>query len=175
MSIYPPPPVQPLATTTLRCISMNLAGIYLFIDLPLACESSQARVKLELQLLAYATATPDQSLVGDLHHSWQQHRSLTNWSRPGIEPVSSWILVRFITAESQWEFLVYFFNSEIHLLNLTLFNLSQSWICTELFTRFCFHKPSFRNFLFYPIPFFFSPFSFDKRCLPYKLLLCQLH
>ena len=29
--------------------------------------------------------------------------SLTHWVRPGIEPVSSWILVRFISAEPQWE------------------------------------------------------------------------
>ena len=29
--------------------------------------------------------------------------SLTHWTRPGIEPVSSWILVRIITAEPQWE------------------------------------------------------------------------
>ena len=29
--------------------------------------------------------------------------SLTHWARPGIEPASSWILVRLITAEPQWE------------------------------------------------------------------------
>ena len=29
--------------------------------------------------------------------------SLTHWVRRGIEPASSWILVRFITAEPQWE------------------------------------------------------------------------
>ena len=31
--------------------------------------------------------------------------SLTHWARPGIEPVSSWILVRFLTTESQWKLL----------------------------------------------------------------------
>ena len=30
-------------------------------------------------------------------------RPLTHWGRPGIEPATSWILVRFITAEPQWE------------------------------------------------------------------------
>ena len=30
-------------------------------------------------------------------------RSLTHWARPGIEPSSSWILVRFITAEPRQE------------------------------------------------------------------------
>ena len=29
--------------------------------------------------------------------------SLTHGARPGMEPLSSWILVRFITAEPQWE------------------------------------------------------------------------
>ena len=51
-----------------------------------------------------------------LHHSHSIHakpvtytaahghsRSLTHWARPGMEPTSSWILVRFITAEPQWE------------------------------------------------------------------------
>ena len=28
--------------------------------------------------------------------------ALTHWVRPGINPVSSWILVRFITVEPQW-------------------------------------------------------------------------
>ena len=30
-------------------------------------------------------------------------RSLTHWAGPGIKPSSSWILVRFVNAESQWE------------------------------------------------------------------------
>ena len=32
-------------------------------------------------------------------------RSLTHWARPGIEPASSWILVRFVSAEPRWKFL----------------------------------------------------------------------
>ena len=32
--------------------------------------------------------------------------SLTHWARPGIEPVSSWILVRFISAAPQQELLL---------------------------------------------------------------------
>ena len=62
-------------------------------------------VKLEPQLLAYTTTTAswDPSRVCNLHHSSQQARSLNHWARPGIEPASSCILVRFITAEPQWE------------------------------------------------------------------------
>ena len=32
--------------------------------------------------------------------------SLTHWGRPGIEPVSSWILVRFVSTEPQWELIM---------------------------------------------------------------------
>ena len=35
---------------------------------------------------------------------------LTHWARPGIKSVSSWILVRFITAESQQELLFFSIN-----------------------------------------------------------------
>ena len=55
-------------------------------------------VKLELQLLAYATATWDPSHIYDLHHSHSNARSLTHWARPWIEPSSSWILVGFINS-----------------------------------------------------------------------------
>ena len=37
-------------------------------------------------------------------------RSLTHWSRPGIEPTSSWVLVRFFNHWAQWERLVCFFS-----------------------------------------------------------------
>ena len=35
--------------------------------------------------------------------------SLTHWARPGIEPMSSWILVGFVTAEPWWKLLVILF------------------------------------------------------------------
>ena len=71
-------------------------------------------VKSELELLAYttATATQDPSHICGLHNSSWQHWSLTHWVRPGIEPTSSWILVRFIIVEPQWELpplLIFFF------------------------------------------------------------------
>ena len=67
-------------------------------------EVPRLRVELELQLLAYTTgtATQDLSHVYDLQCSSQQCRIL-NPLRAGIEPMSSWILVRFVTAEPQWE------------------------------------------------------------------------
>ena len=55
-------------------------------------------VKLELLLLAHTTATamPDPSRICDLCHSSWQHWKLNTLRRePGIEPISSWILVGF--------------------------------------------------------------------------------
>ena len=56
-------------------------------------------VKLELQLLAYitATATRDPSHICYLHHSSWQHQILNPLREARIKSSSSWILVRFIT------------------------------------------------------------------------------
>ena len=42
-------------------------------------------------------------------------RCLTHWVRPGIEPVSSWILVRFVTAEPPWDSFCMLFDFILHL------------------------------------------------------------
>ena len=78
---------------------------------PRHMEVPRLGVESELQLSAYttATATRDPSCVFDLHHSSWQRRSLTHCARPGIEPASSWILVRFVSvAPQQNSFLFYF-------------------------------------------------------------------
>ena len=63
-------------------------------------------VKLELQLLAYitATATSDPSYFCDQHYS-SKPRILNALSKAGDKPASSWMLVGFVTAEPQWELL----------------------------------------------------------------------
>ena len=65
---------------------------------PKHMEFPRPGVELELQLPAYTTATalPDANFICDLQHSSLQCQIL-NWARPGIEPSSSWILVRFLT------------------------------------------------------------------------------
>ena len=61
-------------------------------------------VELELPLPAYTTATatamPDSRGVYGLTATLDP---LTPCVGPGIKPTSSWILVRFFTAEPQWE------------------------------------------------------------------------
>ena len=49
-------------------------------------------VELETQLLAYTTATSPAYTA-----ACSNAESLTQWMRPGMEPTSSWILVRFLT------------------------------------------------------------------------------
>ena len=74
-------------------------------------------VKLEVQLPAYTTATaiPDPSCIcGNVG-------SLNPWVRPGIKPMSSWMLVAFITTELQQEHLKLFFK----LRESTVFNYWQ--------------------------------------------------
>ena len=66
---------------------------------------SQARGWIGALAAAYATATACQ--IGVMSETYTavhgNARSLIHWARPGIKPVSSSMLVRFITVESQQE------------------------------------------------------------------------
>ena len=72
---------------------------------PWHMEVARLGVESELQLLAYviATATPDLSHLCNPHHSSQQCQILNLLNRPGIESVSSWMLIRFISAKPRQE------------------------------------------------------------------------
>ena len=65
-------------------------------------------VESELQPPAYttSTATQDLSRICNLHHRSRQHRILNRLSGVGIKPMSSWMLVRFISTEPRWELFV---------------------------------------------------------------------
>ena len=88
-------------------ISSSLPGLQVPLVLKVCCcsfslqhmEIPRPGVELELELLAYttATATPDSSCTGTNTTAPGNARSLTHWVRPGMEPASSWILVRFVT------------------------------------------------------------------------------
>ena len=68
-------------------------------------EVPRLEVESELQLPACTTATamrdPSQSVTYTTAHG--NAGSLTYWVSPGIKPASSWIPVRFITAQPWWE------------------------------------------------------------------------
>ena len=74
---------------------------FLFIGTPMAYGSSQGRGQIG-------------AVAASLHHSHSKARSLTHWSRPGIEPMSSWILVVFVTTEPLQELLKLFLNYAYH-------------------------------------------------------------
>ena len=68
---------------------------FFFRAAPMAYEGSRARVKSELQLPVYTTATQDLSCIYDLHHSSQQHQILNPLSEARDQArnlmVTSWI------------------------------------------------------------------------------------
>ena len=66
-------------------------------------EIPRQRVELGLQLPTHTTATPtwDPSCICTYTTALGNTGSLTHWMGPGIEPVSSWILVGFVSAEPQ--------------------------------------------------------------------------
>ena len=81
-------------------------------------EAPRLGAESELQLLAYttATATPIQAVSVTYTAAHGKARSLTHWARPGTEPASSWILVRFVTVEPRRELPGIFFGTRPHLL-----------------------------------------------------------
>ena len=69
-------------------------------------EGPRLRVKSELQLPAYTTATAAPGAMSVTYTTAHSNAwSLTHWARPGMEPLSSWALVRFVSAAPQGELL----------------------------------------------------------------------
>ena len=98
---------------TIHCLSVMLFFKKIIEDFllgphPWHMEAPRLGVKLELQSLAYTTARtmPDPSYICNLHHSSWQRQILNPLSEARDEPVSSWILVRFVSTESQQELVV---------------------------------------------------------------------
>ena len=75
---------------------------------PQHMEVPRLGVESELQLpaCATATATPDPSQVCYLHHGLQQCQILNPLSEARIKPVSSWMLIRFISIGAHRELLL---------------------------------------------------------------------
>ena len=88
--------------TQSHSICLNTFHIWLFSFLGLHLwhmEVSRLGIESELQLLAHttATATLDLNHIFNLHCRLGHTGSWTHWARPGIEPMSSWILLGFLT------------------------------------------------------------------------------
>ena len=96
----------------LHCFG-NCRVLFVFVFLgshPWYMEVPRLGVELDLQLPVYTTATAMPVLWATPATSPQLMAApvpyLTYWARPEIEPMSSWILVRFISTEPPWELLV---------------------------------------------------------------------
>ena len=87
------------------CVCVCVCMCFAFWAASAAYGSPQARGQIGAACASLLTATAmrEPSLVFDLHHSSLQGQILNPLSKPGIESVSSWILVGFVTAEPQWE------------------------------------------------------------------------
>ena len=104
-----------LYVTVFMCICLhtythtviNFLFFLLFLGpYPRHMEVPRPGVESELQLPAYTTAiyTQDLSHICDLDTTAHNNaRCLNHWARPGIETTSSWILVRFVSAEPRQE------------------------------------------------------------------------
>ena len=68
-------------------------------------------VELEVRQPAYAIAQQCQIRAASVTYITAHGNtgSLTHYARPGIKPASSWIPVRFVSAEPRWEVLEYIF------------------------------------------------------------------
>ena len=77
----------------------------LFRAVPMACGGSQARgpIRTVAAGLPTTTATRDPSAYETYTTAHVNTGSLTHWAGPGIEPASSWMLVRLVSAEPGWE------------------------------------------------------------------------
>ena len=64
---------------------------FIFMAMPVACRSSQARGQIEAAAVACATASArvDPRCIYDLHQTLWQCQTLTHRVRPGFEPTPS--------------------------------------------------------------------------------------
>ena len=92
--------IYPSLCLFLFSLSLSFSLFLCFLGLQVQhMELPRLVVKLELQLPACATATWDPSRVGDLHQTSGQCQILNPLVRPGMEPVCSWILIRFVSTK----------------------------------------------------------------------------
>ena len=102
------PPRSEVSFLTGLVWAVLMASFFFLGPYLLHLEVPRRGVESELQLLP--TPEPQQSRIRATSLTYttahSNARSLTRWVRPGIKPSSSWILVRFVSAEPWWELLM---------------------------------------------------------------------
>ena len=127
------------------CSQVNLFFFFFFVFLGphlWHMEVPRLGVESELQLLTYTTAIamPDPSCICELHCSLRQSGFLTHWARPGVEPASSWILVRFLTRWATVGIPMSYFFYDLWTLNHTYKGLPHVKITCYLFSSIILHS-----------------------------------
>ena len=92
-------------------------------------------VKLELQLPTYTTDTVSEPCLQPIPQHTTAHsnaRSLTHWVRSGIEPTTSWFLVRFVSAVPRSELLYFIFKCSPVVSRISFF---QWFVCIRMERR----------------------------------------
>ena len=91
----------PLWQPVFWCLSRIRKTIFLFMAAPAAYGYSQARgwISCSCQPMPQPRNTGILATSVNYTKSHGNARSLTHWSRPGMEPASSWILVGFVTTD----------------------------------------------------------------------------
>jgi len=108
------------------------------------------------------------AIAASIHHSHSNAESLTHWARPGIEPASSWMIVRFISLNHNGnsKILLWFMSTSVW----PMFS-SRSFTLSGLTLRFLinfeFIFTYVRKCSFFIIIFIFS-FIADLRCCQFS-------
>ena len=96
------------------CLSIYLVAcllVCLFVCLFLGQHPQHMEVKLQPPAYITVTATQDPSHDCNLHHSSKQHQIFNPVSEARDQTIILGMLVRFITAEPQWELQTYLFKN----------------------------------------------------------------
>ena len=101
-------PVSHWQILSVKSLKISLYLFLLFRAAPTVYGSSLARDRIRAATAGLHHSHSNakiraMSVIYTTGHSYTG--SLTHWVRPGSEPTSSWILVRFLTAEPRWEIL----------------------------------------------------------------------
>ena len=106
---------------------MFLSFFCLFRAAPAARGGSQARSGIGAAATCphHSTATPDPSHIFGLHHISQQRQIVNSLSEARDRTSSSWMLVRFVSAETWWELL-----SSTHVSLLSIWLHSHPFTCS---------------------------------------------
>ena len=131
---------------------------------PLHMEDPGLGVKLELLPLTYTIATATQGLSHTVTYITAHGNagSLTHSARPGIEPISLWILIGFVTTEPWWvSRIFYFYWNRVDLQCFFSFNYTIKWFS---YIYICMYVCVYIYILFYVLFHYTQDNEYSSLC-----------